>query len=332
MTDIKDLKKASGKDLAKMAPKDQVKALLMQNSAALKNVLPKHVTPDRMMQVALTAFTTTPALQECYVPSLISSVVQASAMGLEPNTVLGHAYLVPFNNKKKRRTDCQLIIGYRGLIDLARRSGEIISLNAHAVYQQDEFSYEYGLEEHLRHIPSEDDDPGELTHVYAIAHLKGGGHVFEVMTKKQVDKIRAGSQSGGSQYSPWSTHYEAMARKTVIRRLAKYLPMSVQLATAVDADEKAERGEVASEFNIFEGEFETQGLEPEHEEEQPPPPKKKSSKKKRAATEAKPDPDAPKQSESAREFFGDEEEEVGPETQPEQVEEGEEANDGFSME
>ena len=299
-TSLSDLQKKTGKDIAEMKPKDQLKTLLAQNSAAIAKILPKHVTPDRMMQVALTAFTSTPALHNCYVPSVIGAVVQSASMGLEPNTVLGHAYLLPFKNTKKNRMDCQLIIGYRGLIDLARRSGEIVSINAHAVYSQDEFSYEYGLEEHLRHIPSEEDNPGELTHVYAIAHLKGGGHVFEVMTKKQVDKVRAMSKTG--KFGPWADHYEAMARKTVIRRLAKYLPMSVQMAQAVDIDERAERND--QDFgNIF-GEAEVV------KEEQAPPPKKKAAPKKKASKATKepvmhdPEPE-PEMSEAAKEFFGE---------------------------
>lgn len=295
-TSLSDLQKKTSKEIAELKPKDQVKTLLAQNAAAIAKILPKHVTPDRMMQVALTAFTSTPALQECYVPSLIGAVVQSASMGLEPNTVLGHAYLLPFKNKKKNRTDCQLIIGYRGMIDLARRSGEIVSINAHVVREGDDFSYEYGLDEHLRHVPSEDEH-GDITHAYAIAHLKGGGHVFEVMTRKQIDEVRAMSKSGN--YGPWKDHFEAMARKSVIRRLSKYLPMSVQMAMAVDTDEKADRNE--QDFgSIFEGDFTTEGVDPvgdasfdddevvaeQEDDKKPSSPKKKAAVKKKRAKPA----------------------------------------------
>lgn len=336
-TDLKSLQKKSGTEIAKMKPKDQVRTLLAQNQAAIAKILPKHVTPDRMMQVALTAFTTTPALQDCYIPSLISSVVQASSMGLEPNTALGHAYLLPFKNNQKNRMDCQLIIGYRGMIDLARRSGEIISISAHAVYQNDDFAFEYGIEEKLRHIPSEDGHPDneDLTHAYAIAHLKGGGHVFEVMTKKQIDKARSMSKTGGSSWGPWAKHYEEMARKTVIRRLFKYLPASIQMASAVQVDEEADRGE---QHNIFEGDFTVEGAEQdaittdmvmggdvdeetgevvEPAKKKAPPPKKKAAPRKKAAkTAAKPDPEAPADKEPAGEnvdpeFWGEEADDPG---------------------
>lgn len=250
MAKVEELRSA---DLAKLKPKDQVKHLLERNRTNIEAMLPKHVTPERLMKVAQVAATTTPGLLECYVPTLINGIIVCAQLGLEPNTVLGHAYLIPFNNRQKGRKDAQLIIGYKGLIDLARRSGQIESIAAHAVRANDKFEFEYGLDEKLRHVPA--GDASEITHFYAIAKFKDGGHAFEVMTKGQVDAIRAMSKTGGSSSSPWANHYEEMGRKTVIRRLSKYLPMSIELASAVALDSQASRGEQDLEGAFIDGEF-----------------------------------------------------------------------------
>ncbi len=123
------------------------------------------------------------------------------------------------------------------MIDLARRSGQIASISARTVRAGDEFEYEYGLNEHLTHKPGEDED-APITHVYAVARLKDGGVQFEVMTHKQIERVR--SQSKSASNGPWVTHWEEMAKKSVIRRLFKYLPVSIELSRAVMLDEKAE--------------------------------------------------------------------------------------------
>lgn len=168
--------------------------------------------------------------------------MQCAQLGLEPSIGLGQAYLLPFRNNKKGITECQFIIGYRGMIDLARRSGQMVSLSAYAVYEYDEFDYELGLHPNLTHKPSQESDRGKLTFVYAVANLKDGGVQFEVMSRAQIDAIRAQSKAGKTAYSPWATHYEEMAKKTVIRRLFKYLPVSVEMSKAVGYDELAEAG------------------------------------------------------------------------------------------
>jgi recombination protein RecT len=184
-------------------------------------------------------------------------------MGLEPNTVLGHAYLVPFWNSKKRRKDVQVIVGYKGLVDLARRSGQIISVAAHAVYEQDEFDFQYGLEEKLSHRPARG-DRGDIIAFYAVAKMKEGGHAFEVMWREEVDAIRDSSQNAyrdsgkdktPNKTSPWWNHYESMGRKTVLRRLAKYLPLSVEFATAITMEEVAESGKSQRLDTVLEGEY-----------------------------------------------------------------------------
>jgi len=240
-TNIAELKAGTRVALKDMKPKDQVKHLLEQNKLVIQQALPKHMNAERLMRVAITSVTSNPKLLECYVPTLIGGIIQCSQMGLEPNTVLGHAYLVPFFNTKKSRTDAQVIIGYKGLIDLARRSGQIVSIAAHAVRARDVFEYEYGLTEKLRHVPASG-ERGDITHFYAVAHMKDGGHAFEVLSSEAVMKIRDGSQ--GKKNAVWKDHFEEMGRKTAIRRLAKYLPLSVEMAAAVALDDRASMGVV----------------------------------------------------------------------------------------
>lgn len=206
-----------------------VATMLEQNRSTIAQALPRHLTPDRLMRVAISELRTNEKLAECHPASLVSSIVKASQLGLEVSSALGHAYLVPY------KTEATLIIGYRGLITLARRSGEIQSLTARVVHEKDHFELEYGLHERLRHIPSTEDEPGPITHVYAVAHLKDGGVQYEVMTKAEVDAIRKRSKAGGA--GPWVTDYQEMARKTVVRRLFKYLPVSVELADALAVDD-----------------------------------------------------------------------------------------------
>ena len=190
---------------------------------------PKHLTADRMMRVALSELRTNPKLLNCDHASLVNAIVKAGQLGFEIGSGLGHAYLVPYES------EVTLIVGYRGLIALARRSGEIQSLTARVVRERDVFDLEYGLDERLRHVPSTDANPGPVTHAYSIARLKDGGVQYEVMTRSEVESIRKRSRAGDA--GPWVTDWEEMARKTVVRRLFKYLPVSIELADAVAADE-----------------------------------------------------------------------------------------------
>lgn len=266
-TNLKELQKSNeSKQLTDMSHKDQVKYLLEQNKEAIFAAVPKHLTAERLLQVATQVAITTPGLKNCYVPSLIGAIMQCTMMGLEPNTVLGHAYLIPFRNKKKNRTDVQVIIGYKGLIDLARRSGQIISIAAHEVCQNDHFDYMYGLVERLEHKPAEG-ERGPITHFYAVAHMKDGGHAFEVMTRAAVELIMKGSQSKG-EYGPWKEFFSEMGRKTVWRRLAKYCPISIDLARGVALDDTSAKGADQSLDRAIQGDYEVVGIEdnePDHQ-------------------------------------------------------------------
>jgi recombination protein RecT len=240
--------KLRGQDIENLPPKQRVQAMLKANKNAIEQVLPRHVPPERLMQVAFSAVRTTPALLNCKSDSLIGAIIQCAQLGLEPNTVLGHCYLIPFKDS------VQLIIGYKGLIDLARRSGQIVSIAAHCVHEGDTFEYEYGLEPKLRHIPAGEGIAGAMTHAYAVAHLKDGGNAFEVMTLGAINQVMLNTQSKGK-YGPWREHFEEMARKTAIRRLSKYLPLSIEFASAVAIDNQAATGKEQNLDGVLSGEY-----------------------------------------------------------------------------
>ena len=227
-----------------------VKTLLHNDQAReqLAAVAAQHMNPQRLMRVTANAIRQTPKLQQCEPLSFLGALMQCAALGLEPNTVLGHAYLIPFDKTTKvdgrwvKVPEVQLVIGYKGLIDLARRSGHITSISANIHYSDDEmWDYEEGTEAKLRHRPGPQD--GTPVHAYAIAQFKDGGHAYVVYPWAQVMKIRNGSQGwqsavkfGKQEGSPWHTHEAAMAKKTMIRALSKYLPLSVEFSDAVQID------------------------------------------------------------------------------------------------
>lgn len=243
-----------------MANSKSIMGMLDQMKGEIARCLPKHLTTERMTRIAMTELRKTPKLQECEPMSFIAAIMQASQLGLEPG-VLGSCYLIPFYNNKKGITECTFMPGYRGFLDLARRSGQIVSLVSRSVFENDVFEYEFGLKENIVHKPAMD-DRGDLKAVYAVALLKDGGHQFEVMSKRDVDKIRDGSKSKDS--GPWVTHYEEMAKKTVLRKLFKWLPCSVEMQKAVSLDEQQELGNqnikaaASEEFDmdfVIDGEF-----------------------------------------------------------------------------
>lgn len=215
----------------------QVKAYIAENAFAIREALPRvGLTPEALTRTALSQIYKNPTLMDCDKTSIMRSIVEAASLGLSFH--LGRAYLVPFRNKKKQRMEAQLIPGYQGLIDIARRSGEISSISAHAVYEGDDFQFSYGLVENVYHVPKSEPDDKKLTHVYCVVRFKDGGVQFDVMTRKQVDAIKAKSKA--SSFEPWVDHYGQMAIKTVIRRTLKLCPASVELARAIDLDDRAD--------------------------------------------------------------------------------------------
>lgn len=217
----RDTKKDTKKEIKKEEPAT-VAQLLKEQKVQIEAALPRHLSSERMTRIALTELRKNPDLQFCCPVSFLGAIIQAAQLGLEPGDALGHCHLVPFNNYKTGKKLVSLIIGYRGFIDLARRSGQIRSISARAVYENDTFEVSYGLRENITHIPA-NGERGELTHVYAVAQLKDGGVQFELMSKHEVDKVKKNTNF-------WINHYNEMARKTVIRRLFKYLPVSIEYA------------------------------------------------------------------------------------------------------
>lgn len=197
----------------------------------LQQALPRGITAERMTRVVLTAINKTPKLLECTKESLWESVLNCASLGLFPDA-LGRAYLVPYGKT------CQLIIGYKGLIDLAYRSDRIASIQLVVVREGDIFVREPLAMPPIRHTIKEatGDAFRTLTHVYSVVYLKGCDNPsVDVMSKREVDEIRNRAKASSS--GPWSTDYEEMAKKTVFRRHAKVLPMSAELAQALTVDD-----------------------------------------------------------------------------------------------
>lgn len=222
---VKNEIQSVGQTLERMKPK-------------LEMSLPKHITPDRMIRVALAALNKTPKLLQCDRDSLLAAIMTSAQLGLEPDGTLGQAYLIPFGKQ------VQFIPGYKGLIALARNSGDVSSIQAQAVYDGDHFDYGFGLNERLDHTPSEAPDRMDkpITHFWAMAKFKDGGIHWDAMPVAEVERIRDNSQGyqsakrfakNGKINSPWVDHFAEMGKKTAIRRIAKYLPLDVQKAAYI---------------------------------------------------------------------------------------------------
>lgn len=198
--------------------------------------LPKFLDCDHFTRSAITEFRLNPALSECSVPSVLGYFMQAAACGLEPASMLGQCYPVPFNNKKTGMKECQFIVGYRGMLSIARRSGEIASVVSEVVHEKDEFEIEYGMEPKLIHKPFIDGDPGAMRGAYVVVRFKGEGvePLIKYMPKSEIDAHRRRSKAGGS--GPWVTDYDEMAKKTVFRSVFKWLPISIEQIQATTTD------------------------------------------------------------------------------------------------
>lgn len=222
-------------------PEQQISQYLQNDTVQnqIQMALPKGFTAERLGRIALSTIRNNGRLLQCSVPSLMSSILESAALGLMPGP-LGHAYLIPYWNNRSKSYEAQFQIGYKGLLDLARRSGEISTVVAQAVHENDTFELEFGTEQKLRHIPNFMSDRGEIKLFYAYATLKDGGFQYAVMTKAEVDAIKL--RSKGKDNGPWITDYEQMACKTVLKRLCKTLPLNVEAAQAVQDDTDKEFG------------------------------------------------------------------------------------------
>ena len=199
--------------------------LLTKTKEQFAMALPKFLSSERFMRAAITEIRKNPKLLKCSPLSVIGSMMTVAQLGLELGP-LGQAYLIPYND------ECQLQVGYKGLIALALRSDQVESISAHVVYENETFEVRLGTEQSIKHIPLLEGERGKLKAVYAVSKLKGGSVQFEVMTKEDVEKVKRKSKSE----KIWSEWESEMWRKSAVKRLAKYLPLATDIGYAIGVD------------------------------------------------------------------------------------------------
>lgn len=231
------IQKAAARTAAKQEQggKATMQQYIKQMQSEIRKALPSVITPERFTRIVLSALSTNPKLAETTPQSFLGAMMTAAQLGVEPNTPLGQAYLIPFWNSKARALECQFQLGYKGLIDLAYRSGEVNVIQAQVVCENDEFTYSFGLDPQLKHVPATH-DRGAPVYVYAVFRTKDDGYGFEVMS---MDDVRAHAQKYSKAYSsgPWQTNFEEMAKKTVLKRVLKYAPLKSDFVRGVAQDE-----------------------------------------------------------------------------------------------
>jgi recombination protein RecT len=253
----------SGK-MAKGDPlgKKEFSAVVMGGfKSQMEEALPAHLkaNAEKYARQAITLFSQNPALQKCAPVTILTALMSASAMGLDLSPQLGQCYIIPYLNSKKdgrgwaKVWEAQFQIGYRGIISLAQRSGAVARIHADVVRQKDKFRYSKGLCPALEHEESWEEDRGAITHVYAVANFTNGGYAFEVWPVGKVaehakkfsqsyyrDEYQDGRKTGRkieNAASPWVKDFESMAKKTLIRAIWKYMPVSTEMMLAVASDE-----------------------------------------------------------------------------------------------
>lgn len=223
----------------------------------IAKALPSVITPERFTRITLSALSTNPKLAATTPQSFLGAMMTAAQLGLEPNTPLGQAYLIPFRNHGN--LECQFQLGYKGLIDLAYRSGQISTVSAHTVYEHDEFEYELGLDEKLKHIPARA-DRGDPSYFYAVFRTRDGGYGFGVMSVEDVKRhAKRYSKSYGN--GPWQTNFEEMAKKTVLKKALKYAPIKSDFVRAMAADGTIKTTISDDMFDVPPEAIETEGYE-----------------------------------------------------------------------
>lgn len=228
---------ANGTAVAKKEEKPKtIFDLIQLSKKQFNNALPQHINTDRFVRIAITTIRLNPKLAKCNPESLIGALMVSAQLGLEPGT-LGQCYLIPFENKKAGTVECQFQIGYKGLIELLRRSGQLSDIYSYTVYENDDFNIEYGLSRTLVHKPNFT-DRGEIKGFYAVAILKDGAKAFEYMTKDEITKHEEKYRKGSYKNDVWNKNFEEMAQKTVVKKLLKWLPVSVEFLEMASKDEK----------------------------------------------------------------------------------------------
>ena len=230
MTDVKQQLQKKASNAPAKSEKKGMEHMLTLMSEEIKRALPENIKSERFQRIALTAFNGNKKLQQCDPVSFLAAMMQSAQLGLEPNTPLGQAYLIPYKNT------VQFQIGYKGLLDLANRTGAYKNIYAHEVYENDDFELEYGLEQSLKHKPYLDGDRGEVIGYYAVYKLINGGEGFAYMTRAEVE-AHARKFSKTFSNGPWQSDFDSMAKKTVLKQVLKYAPLStekMQIAEAID--------------------------------------------------------------------------------------------------
>lgn len=241
----------SGKIQNQIAQRDPAQKTMKQYiesmEGEIRRALPSVITPERFTRIVLSAVSATPELANCTPASFLGAMMTSAQLGLEVNTPLGQAYVLPYRNKGVLEAQFQL--GYKGLIDLAYRSGEVAVIQAHVVHENDEFECEYGLDPKLKHKPA-DRDRGEPVKVYAVFKTKNGGFGFDVMSVDEVRKhADTYSPSYHSSFSPWKREFEEMAKKTVLKRVLKYAPLKSDFVRELSHDGTV-KSELAADMAI----------------------------------------------------------------------------------
>lgn len=209
--------------------------------AKYASLIPSHMKEGRLANIIFNEYRTTPALREASSASFFGAVIRSLQIGLEPGGALGHCYLLPF--RSKGQMEVQMVLGYKGMIELIRRSGQVMSIVARPVYDGDKFDLAYGLEDKFEHVPYfmiEGAEKGELKGVTLVVKLKDGGHITDYMPLVEIEEHR--KRSLAKESGPWKTDYEAMALKTIVRKNFKWLPVSAELQRDVaETDERVNR-------------------------------------------------------------------------------------------
>lgn len=229
-------KAAAQKALQQASPKKTLQSYIKSMEGEIAKALPSVITPERFTRITLSAISVNPKLAECTPASFLGAMMTSAQLGLEPNTPLGQAYLLPYKNGKSGNLECQFQVGYKGLLDMAYRSGEIRMVQAHKVYEGDEFEYNFGLHPDLIHKPCKNHEGQNVIAYYAVYETVSGGFGFEVMTIDDI-KQHARKYSKAYDYGPWKTNFDEMALKTVLKKLLKYAPMKSDFVRGVAQDE-----------------------------------------------------------------------------------------------
>lgn len=219
-------------EMSAAGKKTGLQSLIRSMQGEIAKALPSVITPERFTRMLFTAISRNPQLVECTPESFMGAMMQAAQLGVEPNTPLGQAYLIPYRNHG--RLECQFNLGAKGMLDMAYRSGDVTDVYAHEVHENDIFEYELGLTPKLVHKPVMK-NRGPVIAYYAVFHTKNGGYGFQVMSKDDVEAF-AKKTSKSFNSGPWQTYFDEMAKKTVLKKTLKYAPMRAEFAKAIAAD------------------------------------------------------------------------------------------------